>query len=579
MTTALYRRYRPESFAELIGQSQVTDPLISALKADRVNHAYLFSGPRGCGKTTSARILARCLNCAEGPTDTPCGKCPSCIELARGGSGSLDVVEIDAASHNGVDDARDLRERAIFAPARDRYKIFILDEAHMVTPQGFNALLKIVEEPPAHVKFIFATTEPEKVIGTIRSRTHHYPFRLVPPGELLEYLTQVLASEGYSAQDGVMPMVVRASGGSVRDALSLLDQLIAGTDGKEIDYVRATNLLGFTHDELMSEVIESFAELDAAKAFQAVDRVIQSGQDARRFLEDLLERVRDLMLIASLGNDAKAILRGMGPEQFDLLSIQASRFGLGQLTQTAEATSKALAETSAASNPRLQLELLCARVLAPTSQANIAVARTEPATPIKPPAAKAAPAAEKPVAKEPEIVAAPKVEQVVEDKTEAIEVQPAAAKVDPTTNSFKANWQNILDVLSKKSRSAWAVAFTTKVLDYEGDVLTLLFQSQKDVDAFKNSNGASEVLRTVIREMFGVTVKYRAKIAEAPEVKITAPVIEPTEPEEFTSEEELEAAEVVEAPAPTVAEPEAEERAGEFMLREVLGAEPIKGDD
>ena len=579
MTTALYRRYRPESFAELIGQSQVTDPLISALKADRVNHAYLFSGPRGCGKTTSARILARCLNCAEGPTDTPCGKCPSCIELARGGSGSLDVVEIDAASHNGVDDARDLRERAIFAPARDRYKIFILDEAHMVTPQGFNALLKIVEEPPAHVKFIFATTEPEKVIGTIRSRTHHYPFRLVPPGELLEYLTQVLASEGYSAQDGVMPMVVRASGGSVRDALSLLDQLIAGTDGKEIDYVRATNLLGFTHDELMSEVIESFAELDAAKAFQAVDRVIQSGQDARRFLEDLLERVRDLMLIASLGNDAKAILRGMGPEQFDLLSIQASRFGLGQLTQTAEATSKALSETSAASNPRLQLELLCARVLAPTSQANIAVARTEPATPIKPPAAKAAPAAEKPVAKEPEIVAAPKVEQVVEDKTEAIEVQPAAAKVDPTTNSFKANWQNILDVLSKKSRSAWAVAFTTKVLDYEGDVLTLLFQSQKDVDAFKNSNGASEVLRTVIREMFGVTVKYRAKIAEAPEVKITAPVIEPTEPEEFTSEEELEAAEVVEAPAPRVAEPETEERAGEFMLREVLGAEPIKGDD
>ena len=579
MTTALYRRYRPESFAELIGQSQVTDPLISALKADRVNHAYLFSGPRGCGKTTSARILARCLNCAEGPTDTPCGKCPSCIELARGGSGSLDVVEIDAASHNGVDDARDLRERAIFAPARDRYKIFILDEAHMVTPQGFNALLKIVEEPPAHVKFIFATTEPEKVIGTIRSRTHHYPFRLVPPGELLEYLTQVLASEGHSAQDGVMPMVVRASGGSVRDALSLLDQLIAGTDGKEIDYVRATNLLGFTHDELMSEVIESFAELDAAKAFQAVDRVIQSGQDARRFLEDLLERVRDLMLIASLGNDAKAILRGMGPEQFDLLSIQASRFGLGQLTQTAEATSKALAETSAASNPRLQLELLCARVLAPTSQANIAVARTEPATPIKPPAAKAAPAADKPVAKEPEIVAAPKVTEVVEDKTEAIEVQPAAAKVDPTTNSFKANWQNILDVLSKKSRSAWAVAFTTKVLDYEGDVLTLLFQSQKDVDAFKNSNGASEVLRTVIREMFGVTVKYRAKIAEAPEVKITAPVIEPTEPEEFTSEEELEAAEVVEAPAPSVDEPEAEERAGEFMLREVLGAEPIKGDD
>jgi DNA polymerase III subunit gamma/tau len=592
VTTALYRRYRPESFAELIGQTQVTDPLISALKADRVNHAYLFSGPRGCGKTTSARILARCLNCAEGPTDTPCGKCPSCIELARGGSGSLDVVEIDAASHNGVDDARDLRERAIFAPARDRYKIFILDEAHMVTPQGFNALLKIVEEPPAHVKFIFATTEPEKVIGTIRSRTHHYPFRLVPPGELLDYLTQVLESEGYTAQDGVMPMVVRASGGSVRDALSLLDQLIAGSDSKEIDYLRATNLLGFTHDELMSEVVEAFAELDAAKAFQAVDKVIQSGQDARRFLEDLLERVRDLMLIASLGNDAKSILRGLGPEQFDLLSIQASRFGLSQLTQTAEATSKALSETSAASNPRLQLELLCARVLAPASQASVVVARAEPAAEIKPPTkpAEKAAAAKAPVAKAPapeaapvEVQApkaeAPKVEQApANDKTEAIEIPKQASAMEPTTASFKSNWQNILDVLSKKSRSAWAVAFTTKVIDYQDDVLTLLFQSQKDVDAFKNSNGASEVLRTVIREMFGVTVKYRAKIAEAPEVKITAPVIEPTPAEEFTSEEEFEEPEVsVPALAP---EPEAEpERAGEFLLREVLGAEPIKGDD
>ena len=580
MTTALYRRYRPESFAELIGQTQVTDPLRAALKADRVNHAYLFSGPRGCGKTTSARILARCLNCAEGPTDTPCGKCPSCIELARGGSGSLDVVEIDAASHNGVDDARDLRERAVFAPARDRYKIFILDEAHMVTPQGFNALLKIVEEPPAHVKFIFATTEPEKVIGTIRSRTHHYPFRLVPPGELLEYLTSVLESEGFSGQDGVMPMVVRASGGSVRDALSLLDQLIAGSDSKEIQYERATNLLGFTHDELMSEVIEAFAELDAAKAFQAVDNVIQSGQDARRFLEDLLERLRDLMLVSSLGKDAKAILRGIGPEQFDLLTVQASRFGLSQLTQTAEATSKALSETSAASNPRLQLELLCARVLAPVAQSTIAVTRSEPAAEIKPPV--------KPAAKEPAPVAVktpekpapvePPAPSVDEAKTEAIDVpksSPEAAAIEPTTGAFKANWQNILDALSKKSRSAWAVAFTTKVLDYENEVLTLLFQSQKDVDAFKTSNGASEVLRSVIKEMFGVVVKYRAKIAEAPEVKINAPVIEPTAPEEFTSEEEFEEPEAI-VPEPATA-PE-EEKAGEFMLREVLGAEPIKGD-
>ncbi len=569
MTTALYRRYRPESFSELIGQTQVVEPLMAALRADRVNHAYLFSGPRGCGKTTSARILARCLNCAEGPTDTPCGKCPSCIDLSRGGSGSLDVVEIDAASHNGVDDARDLRERAIFAPARDRYKIFILDEAHMVTTQGFNALLKIVEEPPAHVKFIFATTEPDKVIGTIRSRTHHYPFRLVPPGELLEYLTSVLESEGFSAEGGVMPLVVRASGGSVRDALSLLDQLIAGSDSKEIAYERAVNLLGFTHDQLMSEVIDAFAEIDPAKAFAAVDKVIQSGQDARRFLEDLLERIRDLMLVSSLGDGARAILRGLGPEQFDILTIQANRFGLNQLTSAAEATSKALADTSAASNPRLQLELLCARVLAPAIEAPVKrvaepqvakpaaqpVQPAKPAEPVTPPAAPAPQAKQEPVSK------------------------PAAAAVGPmTTATFKNGWQDILDALAKKSRSAWAVAFTTKVLDFDGDVLTLLFQSQRDVDAFKTSQGASEVLRTVIKEKLGVTVKYRAKVAEQAPAPVTAPVIEPTPAEEFVTEEEIEAQEPA---TEVIQQPVAQEddRAGEFFLREVLGATPIKNDD
>ena len=568
MTTALYRRYRPESFSELIGQTQVVEPLMAALRADRVNHAYLFSGPRGCGKTTSARILARCLNCAEGPTDTPCGKCPSCIDLARGGSGSLDVVEIDAASHNGVDDARDLRERAIFAPARDRYKIFILDEAHMVTTQGFNALLKIVEEPPAHVKFIFATTEPDKVIGTIRSRTHHYPFRLVPPGELLEYLTSVLESEGFSAEGGVMPLVVRASGGSVRDALSLLDQLIAGSDSKEIAYERAVNLLGFTHDQLMSEVIDAFAEIDPAKAFAAVDKVIQSGQDARRFLEDLLERIRDLMLVSSLGDGARAILRGLGPEQFDLLTIQANRFGLNQLTSAAEATSKALADTSAASNPRLQLELLCARVLAPAIEAPVKRV-------IEPPVAK------QPVAPAQPIKAAEPVAPAPAAKVEAAPVvtKPVATPAGPmNTATFKNGWQDILDALAKKSRSAWAVAFTTKVLDFEGDVLTLLFQSQRDVDAFKASQGASEVLRTVIKEKLGVTVKYRAKVAEQAPAPVTAPVIEPTPAEEFVTEEEIEAqepaTEVIEQPVS-----QEDDRAGEFFLREVLGATPIKSDE
>jgi len=599
VTTALYRRYRPESFAELIGQSQVTDPLRSALRADRVNHAYLFSGPRGCGKTTSARILARCLNCKEGPTDTPCGKCDSCIELSRGGPGSLDVVEIDAASHNGVDDARDLRERAIFAPARDRYKIFILDEAHMVTPQGFNALLKIVEEPPEHVKFIFATTEPEKVIGTIRSRTHHYPFRLVPPGELLEYLGTILESEGFSAEAGVMPLVVRASGGSVRDALSLLDQLIAGSESKEVAYQRAVNLLGFTHDELMSEVIEAFAEIDAAKAFSAVDKVIQSGQDARRFLEDLLERLRDLMLVSSLGNDAKAILRGIGPEQFDILTIQASRFGLSDLTAAAEATSKALSDTSAASNPRLQLELLCARVLAPVSQrslvaiqqepaAAVAIPVTAPVAPAKPPAVAALATQEvklektselaKPAAEK--IALAPEV-NITRDEPEAKSViteprQPVVPIQDITTATVKAAWPMILETLAKQSRSAWAVAFTTKVIDFKDEVLTLLFQSQNDVDAFKSSQGAAEVLRQVIREQLGVVVKYRAKVAEAPVKPETKNTVEPTAAEEFTTEEEIEAQDAPEEVA-HASEPEAEQ-AGEFVLREVLGAKPIKGE-
>ena len=599
MTTALYRRYRPESFAELIGQSQVTDPLRSALRADRVNHAYLFSGPRGCGKTTSARILARCLNCKEGPTDTPCGKCDSCIELSRGGPGSLDVVEIDAASHNGVDDARDLRERAIFAPARDRYKIFILDEAHMVTPQGFNALLKIVEEPPEHVKFIFATTEPEKVIGTIRSRTHHYPFRLVPPGELLEYLGTILESEGFSAEAGVMPLVVRASGGSVRDALSLLDQLIAGSETKEVAYQRAVNLLGFTHDELMSEVIEAFAEIDAAKAFSSVDKVIQSGQDARRFLEDLLERLRDLMLVSSLGNDAKAILRGIGPEQFDILTIQANRFGLSDLTAAAEATSKALSDTSAASNPRLQLELLCARVLAPVSQrslvaiqqepaAAVAIPVTAPVAPAKPPAVAALATQEvklektselaKPAAEK--IALAPEV-NITRDEPEAKSViteprQPVVPIQDITTATVKAAWPMILETLAKQSRSAWAVAFTTKVIDFKDEVLTLLFQSQNDVDAFKSSQGAAEVLRQVIREQLGVVVKYRAKVAEAPVKPETKNTVEPTAAEEFTTEEEIEAQDAPEEVA-HASEPEAEQ-AGEFVLREVLGAKPIKGE-
>ncbi|WP_150958564.1 DNA polymerase III subunit gamma and tau [Microbacterium testaceum] len=368
MTTALYRRYRPEAFGEMIGQSQVTEPLMTALRSDRVGHAYLFSGPRGCGKTTSARILARCLNCAAGPTDTPCGTCDSCVELGRGGGGSLDVVEIDAASHNGVDDARDLRERAIFAPARDRFKIFILDEAHMVTQQGFNALLKLVEEPPAHVKFIFATTEPEKVLGTIRSRTHHYPFRLVPPAAMLEYVQELCESEGVGVEAGVLPLVVRAGGGSPRDTLSLLDQLIAGSDVDDaghvlVRYERAVALLGYTHSELLDEVVDAFAANDGGGAFAAIDRVVQTGQDPRRFVDDLLERLRDLIVVAATGAGASAILRGIPDDEFERMSRQATAFGAARLSRTADLVVAALDEMTGATSPRLQLELLVARVL------------------------------------------------------------------------------------------------------------------------------------------------------------------------------------------------------------------------
>ncbi|GAA2178733.1 hypothetical protein GCM10009847_09980 [Leucobacter tardus] len=364
MVTALYRRYRPEAFSEMIGQSQVTEPLMTALRSERIGHAYLFSGPRGCGKTTSARILARCLNCAEGPTDTPCGTCPSCVELSRDGGGSLDVVEIDAASHGGVDDARDLRERAVFAPARDRFKIFIIDEAHMVTPGGFNALLKIVEEPPPHVKFVFATTEPDKVIGTIRSRTHHYPFRLIAPATLIEYVQSLCDSESITVEPGVLPLVVRSGGGSVRDTLSILDQLIAGSENRTVTATRAAGLLGFTHTELLDDVVVALGAGDSAAAFTATDRVVQTGQDPRRFVEDLLERLRDLIVVsATTVQGAAAVFRGVPEDQLQRMFEQAQVFKRGELSRIADIVSEALDRMSGATAPRLQLELMIARAL------------------------------------------------------------------------------------------------------------------------------------------------------------------------------------------------------------------------
>ncbi|MEW2549591.1 DNA polymerase III subunit gamma and tau [Streptomyces sp. NPDC047002] len=364
---ALYRRYRPETFAEVIGQEHVTDPLQQALRNNRVNHAYLFSGPRGCGKTTSARILARCLNCEQGPTPTPCGACQSCRDLARNGPGSIDVIEIDAASHGGVDDARDLREKAFFGPAGSRYKIYIIDEAHMVTSAGFNALLKVVEEPPEHLKFIFATTEPEKVIGTIRSRTHHYPFRLVPPGTLRDYLGQVCTQEGIPVADGVLPLVVRAGAGSVRDSMSVMDQLLAGAAEDGVTYAMATGLLGYTDGSLLDSVVDAFASGDGAAAFEVVDRVIEGGNDPRRFVADLLERLRDLVILAAVPDAAEKGLIDAPADVVERMQAQASVFGAAELSRAADLVNTGLTEMRGATSPRLQLELICARVLLPAA--------------------------------------------------------------------------------------------------------------------------------------------------------------------------------------------------------------------
>jgi len=364
-TLALYRRYRPETFAEVIGQDHVTEPLRAALANNRVNHAYLFSGPRGCGKTTSARILARTLNCEKAPIADPCGECQSCRDLARGGGGSIDVIEIDAASHGGVDDARDLRERAFFAPVASRFKVYIIDEAHMVSSQGFNALLKLVEEPPEHLKFIFATTEPEKVIATIRSRTHHYPFRLIPPRILSDHLADLCAKEGVKIDPAALPLVVRAGAGSARDSLSVLDQLLGGAGPDGVTYEVATSLLGYTPDNLLDEVIDAFAAVDGAGVFGVVDKVIETGQDPRRFTEDVLRRLRDLVIVAAVPDAPASGLIDVPADQAERLVAQAARFGKAELVRAADIVATGLTEMRGATTPRLLLELICARLLLP----------------------------------------------------------------------------------------------------------------------------------------------------------------------------------------------------------------------
>lgn len=563
MAVALYRRYRPETFDELIGQSQVTDPLRAALRQDRANHAYLFSGPRGCGKTTSARILARCLNCAAGPTDTPCGKCDSCVELSRDGSGSLDVVEIDAASHNGVDDARELRERAGFAPARDRYKIFILDEAHMVTQQGFNALLKIVEEPPEHVKFIFATTEPEKVIGTIRSRTHHYPFRLVPPAVMLDYVAELCVQEKVTVEDGVLPLVIRAGGGSVRDTLSLLDQIIAGSDSGLVTRDRTNNLLGYTPAELLDESIDAIGRADAAHAFAAIDRVIQTGNDPRRFVEDVLERFRDMVIVDATGSGAAAVLRGVPQDEIVRLSALAELFGGSALSRAADMVNSALTGMTGTTPPRIHLELMVARLLTELSGDRDSDREASPASRVVAP------------------VVVPVVASVVAPTSDVDSAPTHSVAASGSLAELSEVWPAILEEL-EASKGSWVVVNASRPASLEGDVLTLEFADPIWAQRFKETpmsgRAVYEDLREAIVGALGVRLRFVPRVGMTGVVAppLTSPSTSPPTPSGPPPESSIPAAETapVSSPEPSASNPD-DERRGESVVRDMLGAKLV----
>ncbi|CAB4771501.1 MAG: DNA polymerase III subunit gamma and tau [Actinobacteria bacterium] len=576
MSLALYRRYRPETFDEVIGQDHVTGPLGQALASGRVHHAFLFSGPRGCGKTTSARILARALNCEQGPTPTPCGKCQSCQDLANGGPGSLDVIEIDAASHGGVDDARDLRERAFYAPVSSRYKVYIIDEAHMVTREGFNALLKLVEEPPDHVKFVFATTEPDKVLATIRSRTHHYAFRLVAPRILSDHLARVAAEENVTVEDAVLPMVVRAGAGSVRDALSVLDQLIAGSTENTISMSYASGLLGYTDGQLLDDVIDAFAARRGANVFETLDRALDSGLDPRRFVADLLERFRDLLILTVAGADTEHLdaLITAAPDELDRMKVQASHFGLAELTRNAEVLSEGLVEMRGATSPRLLLEIMAARLLLPGADdadrgLQVRVEQLERQSrqaaagrPAPAPAVVPAPVMSQPVA--------PTTAPVVADDVSPAEVAPAkskkgtqAAATGTDVEAVRRKWPEIVEEIKNVKRSAWIQ------LNRPGSGVLSVDQSRvavglPDVGTAKGfvAGGYDQLLATAISQVMGSPYTVDVIGQPVPDSLTvaglsSAPAAAPAEPTPATGPKRKSGRDIIEAEKVAQAEPAA----------------------
>ncbi|MDT5278767.1 MAG: polymerase subunit gamma/tau [Mycobacterium sp.] len=585
LTVALYRKYRPATFAEVVGQEHVTEPLSTALTAGRINHAYLFSGPRGCGKTSSARILARSLNCEQGPTATPCGVCDSCVALAPNGPGNLDVTELDAASHNGVDDARELRDRAFYVPAQSRYRIFIIDEAHMVTPQAFNALLKIVEEPPEHLIFVFATTEPEKVLTTIRSRTHHYPFRLLAPKTMRDLVERICEQEGVVVDDAVFPLVIRAGGGSPRDTLSVLDQLLAGADDDHVTYQRALALLGATDMALIDEGVDALAAGDAAALFGAVESVIDAGHDPRRFATDLLERFRDLLVLQAVPDAAARGAVDAPEDVLDRMREQAARIGRATLTRYAEVVHAGLTEMRGATAPRLLLEVICARLLLPSaSDAESALLqrlerietrldmsiplseKPEQSPPLQP---SAPPAQPQPVVASDDPVRTPAPEprppEPSPPEARLPEENPiAAGSAEPNAAAVRTLWPTVRDKVRQRSRTTEVMLAGATVRAVEGNTLVLTHESAPLAKRLCEQRNA-DVIAEALKDALGVDWRVRCEAGASNPTATEAPTA-PARPAERGGGSSTRRLPVPPAPAEAPADADSAQRAEEESM-------------